>query len=104
MKRFITFLFLATSCSQTTTNNGFEVWTNPKSPSVHTLRLQTNRDYSSVSDTKFRDMSQRLCPSGYDILETTVTPTTLQEDRYDTNIYNWVIDCPLDTKFDDKEK
>lgn len=88
------------------TTNHPEIMTDPKSPSVHTIRYHTEKKYEySLFENDFRKEANRLCPSGYDILETTWTPTTLQEKYHNPDYYNYVIDCPLDTKFEkDKDK
>ena len=84
-----------------TTNQHPEILTDPESPSVHTIRYHTEKQYEySLFEKDFRKEAIRLCPSGYDILETTWAPTTLQETEHNPYYYNYVIDCPLDTKFE----
>lgn len=98
MKRFAYILFLA-GCS-TTTMPRPEVWVDKDQPSFRTLRMYTGEYAQSLYDKNFRDEAKNICPNGYDILETTYTPTTLHESVYSPYYYNWVIDCPLDTNFE----
>jgi len=98
MRIILFLLFVVVAC---TTSHQPEVLTDPDSPSVHTIRFHTEKKYEySLFENDFRKEAIRLCPSGYDILETTWTPTTLQETEHNPYYYSYVIDCPLDTKFE----
>lgn len=92
MKKYLFLIsFLGTSC--VTSMISPEVIKAKGKSKVYTLRMFTGKNGKDLYEESFWKKGESLCPEGFEIKETTNSPSTLNKELHSPYYYNWVIDC-----------
>lgn len=90
MKKLLPLILVMTSCTTM-----FEADVYKKKDGIYTLRYYTGSLGKDLYVASFAKKAEKLCPSGYKVIEKSFTPSTLDGLKLETNHFYWVIKCEL---------
>jgi hypothetical protein len=83
--RYLIILLMLTGCAHSLQDR--------KDSSIYTLSVNTGLSGENLYERTFKREAQEKCPFGYESLEKTHTPSTLDSSVIDDHYFYWVIRC-----------